>query len=301
MDRPRSDSRQPANSFSGQLQRSASRMLIYLQSRPDLTFVFAMLVFCSVLSQIFILSLRRSPTGDDSTDHWYRFRHRGGMWRAPAVAFQHSNFRGWRLPIHENVSDLSELNFDDISSMRVSKGVTVVLYSNKSWTGREISIDNDIKYIGHKWNDRALSIALEFEDVTPHAVEFFRTGASMGLVARQCPRNLVCAPDATLDAVPRSVYMAISNMLREKLLPLVGCRISAFLRPDGRKIYGMLPQKVYYLCEGDNFILPAEPPGFHVNIDVPSLFRRVKVGRSARAHVGARGCMCVPTCSCACV
>ena len=54
------------------------------------------------------------------------------------------------MPIYENVSNLRALHFRDISSMRVSKGVTVVLYSNNSWQGTEISIDNDVTYVGHK-------------------------------------------------------------------------------------------------------------------------------------------------------
>ena len=220
-------------------------MAIHAQNRPDLACVFGLLVFCSVLSQILILTLRPLRMVDSSTDHWLRFTHQGKTWRAPVIAYQHSNFRGWQLPIYDNISDLSELNFYDISSMRISKGVTVVLYSNTSWRGTEISVDNDVKYIGHQWNDKALSVAVEIESVKPHAVEFYRVGASMGLAAKQCPRNLICAPDATLDEVPQSVYMSISNLMREKLLPLVGCRISAFLRPDGRKIYGMLPDKVF--------------------------------------------------------
>lgn len=35
---------------------------------------------------------------------------------------QDSNFRGWQMPVYENISDLGAINFQDISSMRVSKG-----------------------------------------------------------------------------------------------------------------------------------------------------------------------------------
>mmetsp|Transcript_7102 Transcript_7102/g.11305 ORF Transcript_7102/g.11305 Transcript_7102/m.11305 type:complete len:570 (+) Transcript_7102:312-2021(+) len=264
-------------SISERLQRSVGRLHIYLQGNIPLAWLLFVLIFCSVMSQCMIMMLAPTKLRDPETDHWLRFHDRGKVWRAPVIVYQDAKYKGWQMPIYENVSNLRALHFRDISSMRVSKGVTVVLYSNNSWQGTEISIDNDVTYVGHKWNDRANSIALEFEPVTPHAVEFYRAGASMGLEAKQCPRDVVCSPDATLDMVPGSVYMAISNLMRENLHGLVGCRIYKFFRPDGRMIFGMLPPKVYYVCEGDNFILPAEVAGFAVKVPVPSLFRRVRV------------------------
>jgi hypothetical protein len=260
------------------LKRSAARMHIYLQGNLPLAWMLFILVVCSFMCQIMILALGPGTRElDEATNHWQKFQHKGQMWRAPAIVFEDTKFKGWQMPITENISDLGALNFRDISSMRVSKGVTVTLYSNVSWTGSEISIDTDVTYLGNKWNDRVYSIAIEIDPVTPHAVEFYRAGASMGLQAQQCPRSVVCSPDATLDAVTGSVYMAISNLMREKLEGLVGCRTQRFFRPDGRAIYGMLPPKVYYTCEGEHFILPAEAPGFYVNVPVPSALKRLRI------------------------
>jgi len=268
---------QPTHSISERIQRALVRFHIYLQGNIPLTWLLFVLIMCSVMIQFMIMMLAPPNNRNPETGHWLRFHDQGKLWRAPVVVYQDSSYKGWQMPIYENISDLKVLHFRDISSMRVSKGVTVVLYSNTSWQGSEISIDNDVTYVGHKWNDRAKSIALEFEMVTPHAVEFYRAGASMGLEAKQCPRHVVCSPDATLDLVPGSVYMAISNLMRENLHSLVGCRIQKFFRPDGRMIFGMLPPKVYYVCQDDNFILPAEVSGFSVKVPVPSLFRRVRV------------------------
>ena len=277
----------PAVSCADVVLRYAAHAHIFLQGNVPLAWMLVVLVACSVMSQVLIMMLSPSGYRDAATDHFMTFQKEGFSYRAPAVLYEHARFRGWELPVLENISDLRALDFRGLSSMRVSKGVTVVLFSNTSWRGAEFSIDAEVSYIGHDWNDRAKSVALEIEPVTPHAVEFYRAGASMGLEAMQCPRNVVCAPDATLDEVPNSVYMAVSNLMRETLAPLVGCRIHKFFRPDGRQIFGMLPAKVYYVCENEHFILPAEPPGFVVKVPVPSLFRRVHVetlATSPRVH-----------------
>jgi len=268
----------PRRSISEHLQRAAVRVHVHLQNNIPLTWLLFILIFCSVLSQIMIMMLGPSLIRDPATDHWVTFRRENKLWRAPVIVYQDSRFKGWHMPIYDNISDLRAFNFRDISSMRISKGVTVTLYSNTSWLGAEISIDHDVSYLGDKWNDKPSSLALEFEPVTAHAVEFYRAGSSMGLSSHQCPRNVVCSPDATLDAVPGSVYIAASSLLRENLQGLVGCPVRNFLRPDGRMIFGMLSAKVYYVCDGHHFVLPAEAPGFYVKVPVPSVFRRVQVG-----------------------
>eukprot|EP00287_Rhodomonas_sp_CCMP768_P015254 CAMPEP_0196755028 /NCGR_PEP_ID=MMETSP1091-20130531/95963_1 /TAXON_ID=302021 /ORGANISM="Rhodomonas sp., Strain CCMP768" /LENGTH=100 /DNA_ID=CAMNT_0042103375 /DNA_START=51 /DNA_END=349 /DNA_ORIENTATION=- len=98
---------------------------------------------------------------------------------APAFVYQHAKYRGFGMPVFHNISDLSKHHFRDVSSVKVAKGVTVTLFSERDWQGSEISIDHDATYVGDRFNDQSYSLAITTEPVEPHDVQVFRTGASL--------------------------------------------------------------------------------------------------------------------------
>lgn len=216
---------------------------------------------------------------------------------------------------------------------RVSKGVTVILYSKPGWTGRELLIDADATFIGMDMNDRCpfmsghgaraspltlplslfrrhrvYSVSMIDQEPAPHAVKVYRVGSSMNVDEDSCPGSIMCWPATTLPRVERSVYMGNSRILLDEVGRRIGCQVNKFLSVEGRRcgsalplppsrpclscpgeisspehvlvcvcprLYGVLPEKVFVMCVGEEWVLPAEMSGHVLEVSVASLGRRV--------------------------
>jgi len=195
---------------------------------------------------------------------------------APAVAFQDAKFRGMALVLRNNMSNMG--GFTDISSIKVSKGATVTLFSEPNWQGRELLIDTDAEFLGGYMNDRVRSVSVEDSEPVAHAVLVYRVGSSMLVEGEDmCPPSLMCWPAATLPEVADSVYMGSNRMLLDGVGRKIGCQVNKFMRHDGVRLYGVLPSKVYAMCVSEQWVFPAEPKGHELQVNVPSLGGRVKI------------------------
>lgn len=224
----------------------------------------------------FIVFINHKPR-DPETAHWKKAYLGGKIMSAPVFVYQHAKYRGFGMPVYANISDLRLHHVRDVSSIKVAKGVTVTLYSEVDYQGAEITVDHDVTYIGDRFNDQSYSLAMSIDPVEPHDVWVYRTGASLHLPPSQCPSRVECSPAATLSAVGGSVYMARNRMMLEHLSPQLGCTLSHFTRPDGQRIYGVLPGRVHGVCVDEQFVLPAEAPGHRLLVPNPSLHRRLQV------------------------
>ena len=51
--------------------------------------------------------------------------------------------------------------------MRVSKGVTVTVYSKSGWRGKELLLDQDVSFLGMEFNDRCFSLSFTQAPLAP--------------------------------------------------------------------------------------------------------------------------------------
>eukprot|EP00292_Cryptomonas_paramecium_P024101 CAMPEP_0113708834 /NCGR_PEP_ID=MMETSP0038_2-20120614/29217_1 /TAXON_ID=2898 /ORGANISM="Cryptomonas paramecium" /LENGTH=143 /DNA_ID=CAMNT_0000634615 /DNA_START=46 /DNA_END=474 /DNA_ORIENTATION=- /assembly_acc=CAM_ASM_000170 len=121
--------------------------------------------------QIQILRSREPVSGTGGRKTVFIDNKRVGV---PAILFQDANYKGKSIAVFDNISDLQAARFRGVSSLRVSKGVTITLFSERGWKGRELFLDADVSFIGAEFNDRSYSLAVSEEPVEPRAVRLFR-------------------------------------------------------------------------------------------------------------------------------
>lgn len=80
-----------------------------------------------------------------------------------AIIYEHANYKGAAQCLQEgsyNVGDL-EIGNDQLSSLRVRDGNTVILFEHKNFSGRKASVSKNTPFVGERWNDIVSSIIVE--------------------------------------------------------------------------------------------------------------------------------------------
>lgn len=80
-----------------------------------------------------------------------------------AIIYEHANYRGDYQCLQEgsyNLGDI-EIGNDTLSSIKVSRGNTVILYEHKNFSGRKATVRRNYSFVGDRWNDIVSSIIVE--------------------------------------------------------------------------------------------------------------------------------------------
>ncbi|MCX4241083.1 beta/gamma crystallin-related protein [Paraliomyxa miuraensis] len=90
---------------------------------------------------------------------------------APVVLYQHQGFVGKRQRLRvgrHDVSQLSSIGNDAVTSLCVAKGHRVTLFENSGFTGRFKCFTGDVPFVGSDFNDTVSSLIIEkLEDAVP--------------------------------------------------------------------------------------------------------------------------------------
>ena len=80
-----------------------------------------------------------------------------------AIIYEHADYSGAAQCLQVgsyNVNDL-EIGNDRLSSIKVRRGNSVILYEHKNFSGRKATVTKDLRFVGDKWNDIVSSIIVE--------------------------------------------------------------------------------------------------------------------------------------------
>lgn len=151
--------------------------------------------------------------------------------RPKATFYQDINYGGYAIALPEGAFSQADIALygikaKDITSMQISSGYQVTLYSgpslnivNKTWTG-------DVAWIGDQWNDRACSIRIE-----PIPVN----GISTDAVVDEGHLNAMISPTGdmlTVSGISAGAEIEVYNVAASKV-------VSAFASGDGNATVDM--------------------------------------------------------------
>ncbi|OZH52484.1 hypothetical protein AFK68_24100 [Hydrocoleum sp. CS-953] len=77
------------------------------------------------------------------------------------VIYQHQNYEGACQELSEGSYDTASLENDQLSSLKVPKGIKVTLYEHEGFQGRAKIFTNDTPWVGDDFNDITSSIKVE--------------------------------------------------------------------------------------------------------------------------------------------
>jgi len=102
------------------------------------------------------------------------------------TVFQHSEYRGsfQSFASGTRVANLGELGFhDEISSIKVPKGLVVTVYANENFGGASRSFSHDVDFNDQAWNDRIDSLEVsgtpESQNVMDSIGDYFGGGSGV--------------------------------------------------------------------------------------------------------------------------